>query len=77
MDQAAKVDLEWQHKGELFLAQWASDTSSLQGRGATYRWACDREVGWTMDTIALNTLVCETCTAIKQAKPLKPLWYGG
>lgn len=30
-----------------------------------------------MDTIALDTLVCETCTAIKQAKPLKPLWYGG
>ncbi|KAK4807025.1 hypothetical protein QYF61_000354 [Mycteria americana] len=32
VDQAAKieeaqVDLDWQHKGELFIAQWAHDTS--------------------------------------------------
>jgi len=44
VDQAAKnevsqVDLDWQHKGELFTAQWAHDTSGHQGRDAAYRWA--------------------------------------
>ncbi|KAK4828301.1 hypothetical protein QYF61_025313 [Mycteria americana] len=37
VDQAAKtevaqVDLDWQHKGELFIAWWAHDTSGHQGR---------------------------------------------
>ncbi|RMC22272.1 hypothetical protein DUI87_00583 [Hirundo rustica rustica] len=44
VDQAAKIevskiDLDWQHKGELFLAQWAHDASGHQGRDATYKWA--------------------------------------
>ncbi|KAK4829722.1 hypothetical protein QYF61_006183 [Mycteria americana] len=57
VDQAAKievaqVDLDWQHKGELFIARWAHDTSGHQGRDATYRWARDRGVDLTMDTIA-------------------------
>ncbi|KAK4811248.1 hypothetical protein QYF61_022145 [Mycteria americana] len=30
-----------------------------------------------MDTIAQVIHECETCAAIKQAKLLKPLWYGG
>ncbi|KAK4806877.1 hypothetical protein QYF61_012598 [Mycteria americana] len=82
VDQAAKievaqVDLDWQHKGELFTAHWAHDTSGHQGRDATYRWACDRGVDLTMDTIAQVIHECETCAAIKQAKQLKPLWYGG
>ncbi|KAK4807032.1 hypothetical protein QYF61_000361 [Mycteria americana] len=82
VDQAAKievaqVDLDWQHKGELFIAQWAHDTSGHQGRDATYRWAHDRGVDLTMDTIAQVIRECETCAAIKQAKRLKPLWYGG
>ncbi|RMC06340.1 hypothetical protein DUI87_15772 [Hirundo rustica rustica] len=52
VDQAAKIevskiDLDWQHKGELFLARWAHDASG------------------------------ETCAAIKQAKWVKLLWYGG
>ncbi|KAK4815664.1 hypothetical protein QYF61_005410 [Mycteria americana] len=56
VDQAAKievaqVDLDWQHKGELFIAQWAHDTSGHQ-RDATDRWARDRGVDLTMDTIA-------------------------
>ncbi|KAJ7412567.1 hypothetical protein BTVI_45981 [Pitangus sulphuratus] len=42
VDQAARievdqVDLDWQHKGELFLALWAHDTLEHQGRDATYR----------------------------------------
>ncbi|KAK4806905.1 hypothetical protein QYF61_012626 [Mycteria americana] len=82
VDQAAKtgvaqVDLDWQHKGELFIAWWAHDTSGHQGRVATYRWARDRGVDLTMDTIAQVIHECETCAAIKQAKQLKPLWYGG
>ncbi|GAB0189164.1 hypothetical protein GRJ2_001381700 [Grus japonensis] len=40
VDQAAKtevaqVDLDWQRKGELFIARWAHDTSGHQGRDAT------------------------------------------
>lgn len=43
VDQAAKtevgqVDLDWQCKGELFIAQQAHDTSGHQVREATYRW---------------------------------------
>ncbi|KAK4826729.1 hypothetical protein QYF61_010982, partial [Mycteria americana] len=82
VDQAAKievaqVDLDWQDKGGLLIAQWAHDTSGHQGRDATYGWACDRGVDLTMDTIAQVIHECETCDAIKQAKQLKPLWYGG
>ncbi|KAK4823895.1 LOW QUALITY PROTEIN: hypothetical protein QYF61_007960 [Mycteria americana] len=82
VDQAAKievtqVDLDWQDKGELFIAQWAHDTSGHQGRDATYRWARDRGVDLTMDAIAQVIHECETCAAIRQAKQLKPLWYGG
>ncbi|RMC04419.1 hypothetical protein DUI87_18861 [Hirundo rustica rustica] len=82
VDQAAKIevskiDLDWQHKGELFLARWAHDASGRQGRGATYKWARDRGVDLTMDSISQVIHDCETCAAIKQAKRVKPLWYGG
>uniref|UniRef100_A0A8C0ENN5 ribonuclease H n=1 Tax=Bubo bubo TaxID=30461 RepID=A0A8C0ENN5_BUBBB len=76
-DQAAKievaqVDLDWQRKGELFIARWAHETSGHQGRDATYRWARDRGVDLTIDTIAEIIHGCETCAAIKQAKRVKP-----
>ncbi|GAB0209660.1 hypothetical protein GRJ2_003431700 [Grus japonensis] len=82
VDQAAKieeaqVDLDWQRKGELFIARWAHDTSGHQGRDATYRWGRDRGVDLTMDAISQVIHQCETCAAIKQAKRVKPLWYGG
>uniref|UniRef100_A0A8U7NWX1 ribonuclease H n=1 Tax=Corvus moneduloides TaxID=1196302 RepID=A0A8U7NWX1_CORMO len=82
VDQAAKievsqVDLDWKHKGELFLARWAHDASGHQGRDATYKWARDRGVDLTMDSISQVIHDCETCAAIKQAKRVKPLWYGG
>ncbi|GAB0203189.1 hypothetical protein GRJ2_002784500 [Grus japonensis] len=82
VDQAAKievaqVDLDWQHKGKLFIPGRAHDTSDHQGRDSTYRWAHDRGVDLTMDTIAQVIHECETCAVIKQAKWLKPLWYGG
>ncbi|KAK4810701.1 hypothetical protein QYF61_007675 [Mycteria americana] len=82
VDQAAKievaqVDLDWQHKGEFFIARWAHDTSGHQGRDATYRWARERGVDLTMDTIAQVIHECETCAAIKQANALKPFRYGG
>jgi len=46
VDQAAKievaqVDLDWQHKGELLIAQWVHDTSGHQGRDTTHRWTRD------------------------------------
>ncbi|RMC21220.1 hypothetical protein DUI87_02078 [Hirundo rustica rustica] len=82
VDQAAKIevskiDLDWQHKGELFLARWAHDASGHQGRDATYKWARDRGVDLNMDSISQVIHDCETCAAIKQAKQVKPLWYGG
>ncbi|RMC07448.1 hypothetical protein DUI87_16920 [Hirundo rustica rustica] len=82
VDQAAKIevskiDLDWQHKGELFLARWAHDASGHQGRDATYKWAQDRGVDLTMDSISQVIHDCETCAAIKQAKRVKPLWYSG
>ncbi|RMC20442.1 hypothetical protein DUI87_01292 [Hirundo rustica rustica] len=78
VDQAAKIevskiDLDWQHKGELFLARWAHDASGHQGRDATYKWARDRGVDLTMDSISQVIHDCETCAAIKQAKRVKPL----
>ncbi|RMC10223.1 hypothetical protein DUI87_13024 [Hirundo rustica rustica] len=81
VDQAAKIevskiDLDWQHKGELFLARWAHDASGHQGRDATYKWARDRGVDLTMDSISQVIHDCETCAAIKQAKRVKPRWYG-
>ncbi|RMC15122.1 hypothetical protein DUI87_07303 [Hirundo rustica rustica] len=50
---------------------------SHQGRDATYKWAQDRGVDLTMDSISQVIHDCETCAAIKQAKRVKPLWYGG
>ncbi|KAK4826299.1 hypothetical protein QYF61_007146 [Mycteria americana] len=82
VDQAAKievaqVDLDWQHKCELLIARWTHDTSGHQGGDATHGWACDRGVDLTMGTIAQVIHECETFAAIKQAKLLKPPWYGG
>ncbi|RMC19235.1 hypothetical protein DUI87_03841 [Hirundo rustica rustica] len=42
VDQAVKIEvskIDWQQKGELFLARWAHDASGHQGRDATYKWA--------------------------------------
>lgn len=49
VDQAAKIgvskiDLDWEHKGEISLARWAHDASGHQGRDITYKWAQDRGV---------------------------------
>jgi len=76
MDQTAKievaqVDLHWQHKGELFVAWWAHDTSGHQGRCETYTWVRDREVDLTMDSIAQAIHESETCATIKQDKQVK------
>jgi len=75
--EVAQVDLDWQHKDELFIAWWAHDTSGHQGRDATYRWARNQGVDLTMDTIAQVIHECETCAAIKKTKWVKPQWYGG
>ncbi|RMC20991.1 hypothetical protein DUI87_01846 [Hirundo rustica rustica] len=75
--EVSKIDLDWEHKGELFLARWAHDASGHQGRDATYKWARDRGVDLTLDSISQVIHDCETGAAIKQAKRVKPLWYGG
>ncbi|KAF4798878.1 hypothetical protein TURU_059904 [Turdus rufiventris] len=82
VDQASKtevswIDLDWQHKGELFLTRWAHDASGHQGRDTMHEWARDRGVDLTMDSISQVIHGCEMCAAIKQAKWVKPLWYGG
>uniref|UniRef100_A0A8C0UPU2 Uncharacterized protein n=1 Tax=Cyanistes caeruleus TaxID=156563 RepID=A0A8C0UPU2_CYACU len=82
VDQAAKIevsktDLDWQHKGELFLARWAHDASGHQGKDVTCKQAQDQRLDLTMDSISQVIHDCETCATIKQAKQLKLLWYGG
>lgn len=57
--EVAEVDVDWQHAGELFTAQWACDTSGHQGRDGTYRWAHGRGVGLTMDAISQVICDCE------------------
>jgi len=39
--EVAQVDLDWEHKGDLFIARWARDTSGHLERDATYKWARD------------------------------------
>ncbi|KAJ7405147.1 hypothetical protein BTVI_70009 [Pitangus sulphuratus] len=57
---------------------WAKEAPPYnQGRDATYRWARDRGVDLTMDSVSQVIHDSETCAAIKQAKRVKPLWYGG
>ncbi|KAK4806211.1 hypothetical protein QYF61_001134 [Mycteria americana] len=42
-------------KGELFIAQWARETSGHLGRDATYRWAHDRGMDLTIEAITQST----------------------
>jgi len=44
----AKADLDWEPKGELFIAH---DTSGHLGRDAMYRWARDQGVDLTTEAI--------------------------
>ena len=48
----AEVDLDWQHKGELFLGQYTHDTSDHQRRYASCRWAQDQGLDLTRDATA-------------------------
>ena len=73
----AQVDLDWERKGELFVARWAHETSGHLGRDATYRWARDRGVDLTMEAITQVTHECETCAAIKRATRVKSPWNRG
>ncbi|RMB96992.1 hypothetical protein DUI87_26572 [Hirundo rustica rustica] len=59
--EVSKIDLDWEHKGELFLARWAHDASGHQGRDATYKWARGRGVDLTLDSISEVIHDCETC----------------
>lgn len=75
VDEAAKIEVAWvdldsQHKGELFRVHWARDTSGHQGGEATYRWTHNQGVDLTMDTIAQVSRKMKSA-AIKQAKRFK------
>ncbi|KAK4822913.1 hypothetical protein QYF61_023276, partial [Mycteria americana] len=74
--EVAKVDLDWERKGELFVAQWAHKTLGHLGRDETYRWARDQGVELTMEAITQVTHECETCAAIKQATQGLGFQYG-
>ncbi|GAB0208835.1 hypothetical protein GRJ2_003349200 [Grus japonensis] len=75
--EVAQVDLDWERKGELFVARWAHETSGHLGRDATYRWAHDRGVDLTMDAISQVIHECEICAAIKRATRVKSPWNRG
>lgn len=60
----SQMDLDWQHKGELFLAWWVHDGSGHQGRDATC-WAPDQGVDLTTDSIFQVIHKCETWATIK------------
>ncbi|GAB0207771.1 hypothetical protein GRJ2_003242800 [Grus japonensis] len=75
--EVAQVDLDWERKGELFVARWAHETSGHLGRDATYRWACDQGVDLTMEAITQVTHECEICAAIKQVTRVKSPWNRG
>ncbi|TRZ06472.1 hypothetical protein HGM15179_020635 [Zosterops borbonicus] len=49
----------------------------IKEKNATYQWARDHRVDLTMNSISQVIHNCETCAAIKQAKRVKPLRYGG
>ncbi|RMC04311.1 hypothetical protein DUI87_19130 [Hirundo rustica rustica] len=63
-------------EGENFGLTDEEQRAGHQGRDATYKWARDRGVDLTMDSISQVIHDSETCAAIKQAKRVKPLWYG-
>ncbi|KAM9600007.1 ribonuclease H-like [Morphnus guianensis] len=63
--EVAQVDLDWEHKVELFVARWAHETWGHLGRDATYRWARDRGVDLTIEAITQVTHECETRAAIE------------
>ena len=72
VDQAARigvaqVDLDWESKGELFIAWRAHDTSGHLGRDATYRWTRDRGVDLTIEAITQVTHECKTRATMKRA----------
>ena len=71
------IELDWQNKGEIFLAQLAHETLGHQGGDATCKWARDRGADLTMDTIGQVIHDCETCTTVEQTKRMKPLWGCG
>lgn len=69
VDKAAKTgiaqrDLDWVQKGELFIAQWAHETSGHLGRDATYRWACDQ--GTCPWRLSYRLFTNVKCAAIKR-----------
>lgn len=55
------MNLDWESKGELFVAWWTRETLAHLGRGATYRWACDWGLDLTIKAITQVIHEYETC----------------
>lgn len=70
----AAVDLDWECKGKLTIAQWARDTSGHLGGDARQRQAHDQGVATEVTEQVIHE--CETCTMIKQIRWVKPLCGG-
>jgi len=75
--EVAQVDLDWGRKGELFVAQWAHETSGHLGGDATSTWARDRGLDLTLEAITEVTHQCEICAAVKRAMRVKSPWNRG
>lgn len=62
----ATMNLEWQHKGESVMAQWAHEMASHRGQDDTCHWA--REWGTDLP-LAMTTQViqdCEVCAVVEK-----------
>lgn len=71
--EVTEEDKSCQYKRKLCLAWCTHDTSDNQGGDANYRWTHNPGVDSTTYTIEQIIHEYETCTAIKQARWLKPL----
>lgn len=66
--EVVQMDLDWQNKGELFLAWWAHETLGREGRDALSKWARDQGVDLIMDTTTHVIHDCDICATIKPSK---------
>lgn len=77
VDQAARiivaqVDLDWEHKAELLMAQWARDSLGHLRRDATYRWARVQVIDLTAGSSRRSPVNAKSVPQLSPA-PLSPL----
>ncbi|XP_071597593.1 uncharacterized protein [Heliangelus exortis] len=74
----SKIDLGWDLKGEMLVAQWAHNSWGHMGRESMYRWARARGVDLSSEAIEEVIRQCEICAARKGMKlrPSGEKWLG-